>query len=322
MMPAVSHRPAVLALLLALSACERAPEPASPAPTPAVPTTTVAAPPAGVVLDDTEQLWTEAKISGRRYPLWIALPPDYAAEPMRRYPVLYLTDAHYSFPLVRSLGRMLGQRGRHLEPFILVGLPPQQGLDAMRSRSRDYTPTAPARDTPGLYAAPEYGQAAQYRDFLADTVLPLIDARYRTAPGQRVFAGHSYGGLFGSYVLLTRPELFDSYILSSPSLWFDHRVIDRIEADYHASHDRLDARVLLYIGDYERPGPDPRHNRRSDMVGDNRRFVARLRARGYQGLRIDSAVIADEDHLSAYPTAMTRALRLLFAAGRPPFREN
>ncbi|MBL2545334.1 alpha/beta hydrolase, partial [Klebsiella pneumoniae] len=88
-----------------------------------------------------------------------------------------------------------------------VGLPPQEGLTSKQSRSRDYTPSDPARTDPRDYSDDvSYGGAAHYRDFLAEQVLPMIDARYRTDPARRAYAGHSYGGLFGAYVLTTRPD--------------------------------------------------------------------------------------------------------------------
>ena len=61
-------------------------------------------PAAGVVLPDTES-WSVHDPAGRDYPIWVALPASYAQHPERRYPVLFVTDALYSFPLVRSVDR-------------------------------------------------------------------------------------------------------------------------------------------------------------------------------------------------------------------------
>jgi len=90
----------------------------------------------GVVLPDTEA-WTMHDPVGRDYPIWVSLPAGYARETHLRYPVLYVTDALYSFPLARSVRNMVGQGGAHLAPFILIGLPPQDGLSSQQSRSRD-----------------------------------------------------------------------------------------------------------------------------------------------------------------------------------------
>lgn len=281
------------------------------------PTSEAAAAVSGVVLPDTES-WNVHDPQGRDYPIWVALPASYAAHPERRYPVLYVTDALYSFPLVRSVRNLVGQGGRNLEDFILVGLPPQQGMTSRQSRSRDYTPTRPVRRAEDDYSDDViYGGAAHYRDFLATHVLPAVDARYRTDPARRSFAGHSYGGLFGTYVLLTRPEMFQTYILSSPSLWFDNHVIDQLEQAYAHQHRALPARVLLAIGSVETIQPAPLDFNRNDMLKDNQAFADRLRKRGYAGLQVDTSVIEGEDHLTVYPTTLTRALLQVFPGSGP-----
>jgi len=274
--------------------------------------------PVPVALDDTQAL-TVHDPAGRDYPVWVSLPASYADSPDRRYPVLYVTDALYSFPLVRSVRNLVGQRGVNIEDFILVGLPPQQGLSSKQSRSRDYTPTAPDTSDPDHYDDTlVYGGAAHYRDFLADQVLPMIDMRYRTDPARRAFAGHSYGGLFGAYVLVTRPQMFHSYILSSPSLWFDDHAIDRFEADYAKAHHALDARVLLSVGSFETVKPGPRYFRNNDMLAHNRSFAQALRDRRYAGLQVDTDVVEGEDHFTVYPSMITRALVKLFP-GKGPY---
>jgi len=114
----------------------------------------------GVVLPDTAALRVLDPV-GRDYPVWVALPADYAAHPEKHYPVLYVTDALYSFPLVRSVRNLVGQKGVNIEDFILVGLPPQEGLTSKQSRSRDYTPSDPARTDPRDYSDDvSYGGAA------------------------------------------------------------------------------------------------------------------------------------------------------------------
>lgn len=270
----------------------------------------------GVVLPDTEALLVH-DLARRDYPIWVALPAGYAENPERRYPVLYVTDALYSFPVVRSLRNLVGQRGVNLEDFILVGLPPQHGRTSKQSRSRDYTPTAPARHDADDYSAEEYGGAAHYRDFLATSVLPMIDARYRTDPSRRAFAGHSYGGLFGAYVLVTRPEMFDIYILSSPSLWYDDHVIDRFEQEYARDHGVLRAKVFLSVGGYETVKPGARYYRNNDMLAHNRAFAQRLRGRRYEGLEVETFVIDGEDHFTVYPAVLTRTLLKVFPGAGP-----
>lgn len=259
----------------------------------------------GVVLPDTESLRVHDPI-GRDYALWVALPAGYAAHPQKRYPVVYVTDALYSFPLVRSVRNLVGQQGVNIEDFILVGLPPQEGLTSKQSRSRDYTPSDPVRTPAGYYSDDvTYGGAAHYRDFLADHALPLIDARYRTDPARRVFAGHSYGALLGAYVLTTQPDMFGTYILSSPSLWFDQGLLPRMQDA--AVMPSQPIRVLLSVGGYETVKPGPRYSTGNDMLRQAADFAGQLRRSGRK-LQVENIVIDGEDHLTVYPRVITRAL--------------
>ncbi|WP_313445310.1 alpha/beta hydrolase [Stenotrophomonas indicatrix] len=259
----------------------------------------------GVVLPDTESLRVHDPI-GRDYALWVALPAGYAAHPQKRYPVVYVTDALYSFPLVRSVRNLVGQQGVNIEDFILVGLPPQEGLTSKQSRSRDYTPSDPVRTPAGYYSDDvTYGGAAHYRDFLADHALPMIDARYRTDPARRVFAGHSYGALLGAYVLTTQPDMFGTYILSSPSLWFDQGLLPRMQDA--AVMPSQPIRVLLSVGGYETVKPGPRYSTGNDMLRQAADFAGQLQRSGRK-LQVENIVIDGEDHLTVYPRVITRAL--------------
>ncbi|CAM4212094.1 sugar phosphotransferase [Stenotrophomonas lactitubi] len=269
----------------------------------------------GVVLPDTESLRVHDPI-GRDYALWVALPAGYAAHPQKRYPVLYVTDALYSFPLVRSVRNLVGQQGVNIEDFILVGLPPQEGLTSKQSRSRDYTPSNPVRTPAGYYSDDViYGGAAHYRDFVAAQVLPMVDARYRTDPARRVFAGHSYGALFGAYVLTTQPDMFGTYILSSPSLWFDQGLLPRMQDA--AVMPSQPIRVLLSVGGYETVKPGPRYSTGNDMLRQTADFAGQLQGSGRK-LQVENIVIDGEDHLTVYPRVITRAL-LQVLPGEGPY---
>lgn len=247
------------------------------------------------------------------YQLFVSLPPSYGTQPDRRYPVVYVTDADYGFPMLRLIGRRMNGEGPRIEEFILVGLSYAKGEDGMVSRRRDYTPTAKGPST----APPDarHGEALPYRDFLRETVLPYVDAKWRTRPDRRIYVGHSYGGLLGAQILLSQPEMFSGYILGSPSLWFDKRHLLREAPALLAQRKALDARVYMYVGEFEelRPGA-PGYQQEVDMVRDNQAFADLLRAKGFAGLKLHSAVLPDEDHLSVTPRGFTKGLLYLLPA--------
>lgn len=257
-------------------------------------------------LDGTEVWPVPDPKSGRLYEVFVSLPASYMREPQRRYPVLYITDADYGFPLIRSITRRINLDGPVTQEFILVGLSYAKGEDGMTSRRRDYTPTTRGEGAPKNTV---HGQGAQYQAYLRDQVFPFVERRFRADPGRRVFMGHSYGGLLGAQILLSEPQLFRSYILGSPSFWYDNHVMWKIEQAYAKAHRDLSANVFLYVGAFEAAHPnDRRFNRRRDMVQDMRHFEERLRKRGYANLRIRSEVVAEENHLTVFPPGFTRGL--------------
>lgn len=244
-------------------------------------------------------------VSGRVYQVFVALPPSYDESPDRRYPVLYVTDADYAFPLARQIGRRLNVEGPKLEEFILVGLSYSVGDDGMTSRRRDYTPTPN-----GPSSAPKdavHGVAAPYITYLREKVLPFVAGRYRTDESRRLLLGHSYGALLGSQILFTDPDMFSGYIVGSPSFWYDRNVMSRFEKDYGAGHSDLKASVYMYVGEREAPafGND------ADMVADAKNMQAALRAHNYPSLRLKLDVLNDEDHLSVAPRGLTHGLKYL-----------
>ncbi|CAB3753318.1 esterase [Burkholderia sp. MSh2] len=262
---------------------------------------------------DTEVRDVPDPASGRDYQVFVALPPSYGSQPQRRYPVLYVTDADYAFPLVKQISRRLNGEGPVVEEFILVGLSYARGETGVQSRRRDYTPTAAG--SPDAPADAVHGQAGAYQAYLRNRVLPFMAKQYRTDESRRFFLGHSYGGLLGMRILLTEPDLFRGYLIGSPSLWYDRQAMSRIEAAYAASHHDLPACVFMYVGEYEEVRKsDPRFARTYNMVTDTRNMEKALRSRQFRSLRLRVDVLDDENHLTVAPRGFTHGLEYLLPA--------
>lgn len=266
------------------------------------------------VLEDTEVREIRARALHRDYQLFVSLPRGYA-ESTRHYPVLFVTDANYAFPLIRSIARRIRNGGEDMEDFILVGLSYAKGETPEYSRRRDYTPTANGDKeavSDMLSAPPVYGEAEGYRQFIADEVFPLVAQHYRADMKRAIYAGHSYGGLFGLHVLFTTPSMFEKYIIGSPSLWFDRRVAFATERSYAKAHSDLPAKVFMAVASYETlnfSSDDPRYNKTVDMVRDLQAMEHVLESRRYKSLEVTSMIIPDEDHLTVFPAVITRGLK-------------
>lgn len=233
-------------------------------------------------------------VSGRKYELYVSLPAKYADNPRKTYPLLLLADGGRAFRNLSCDARTLALEGAISTEPIVIGLSYAMGEKLEDSRRRDYTPAARGVNDR------VYGGAAAYQAYLREVVLRYVESHYRIARDGRLFWGHSYGGLLGAHILLTEPGLFQTYMLGSPSFWFADRAIYGFEDAYAQRSRRLDATVFLYVGGLEISRYDPGRKRKTrDMVAGMQEFEARLRARNYRGLRLQSTIISGKDHVSS-----------------------
>jgi predicted alpha/beta superfamily hydrolase len=249
-----------------------------------------------------------------------------------RAPVaLYVTDAAMSFgTAVETVQRL--QDARMLPSMLVVGIGyPVEGVAAtIPLRYRDLTPTPdPAWPDPDSGAS---GGAARFLAFLRTELQPWIRATYGTAPDEDTYFGHSLGGLFGAYALLTAPDTFRRYGLGSPSFWWHREVAFELEASFAATHEDLAADVFVSVGvdeGFDGADRDLAHMAPGDaaaaaaqpfphdMVEVIGRMVARLESRRYPGLRLGTMVLPGENHMTAMPVNLSRGLRFLLDQGRP-----
>lgn len=267
------------------------------------------------VLENTEVHNIPAPNLKRDYDIYVSLPDSYATS-KKSYPVLFVTDANYAFPLVRSIARRLLGHGAPVQEFILIGLSYAKGDTPTASRNRDYTPTdiIAKKRADKHQLAFQYGQAEAYRQYLAQQVFPYVAKQFRADMHNTAILGHSYGSLFGAYVLMTEPGMFQSYILSSPSLWYDQHEVFQLEQRYAAKHKDLATKVYLLAGELEkRKKGDARYSQGDDIVHDALRFEKVLKTRNYPGLSVRSEIIANEDHLTVAPITATHGILWAFA---------
>jgi predicted alpha/beta superfamily hydrolase len=247
----------------------------------------------------------EVAAGGRAYKLYVATPPGYAApeNAERRYPVIYLNDGELFFAAAAG-EPLLSYYNRVLEETIVVGISYAVDENPLASRQRDLTPAVDAK-----FKNPT-GGAADYLRLIKTGIIPLIEKSYRADPARRTLAGHSLGGTFAAYVLVTEPETFADYIIVSPALWFADHAIAGYESAYSMSHKDLPARVYMAVGDLEGPKGGLKA---IDMVNDQIAFASRLRSRGYESFEMrDEILDGGVNHATAFPFAYLRALEWLF----------
>jgi uncharacterized protein len=220
--------------------------------------------------------------------------------------VVYLLDAYNQFGMVLQIYRILRLSG-DVPPLVLVGISYDGGWDDyIRIRARDFTPSplspTEVADRYGRGLAsytPESGRASDFLELLATEIIPFVERRYPGQPADRTLLGYSYGGLFAAHVLLTRPELFNRYLMGSPAAWWHDDEVLALP-DPEASSVRPGTRVFATVGSDET----------ELMVGAWRRLVERLD--GGSGVEVAAMEFPGEHHMSVQGAMYSRALRTLF----------
>lgn len=161
-----------------------------------------------------ESIAFKSKILNEDRTINIYLPNGYGQEEGKTYPVIYLLDGSRDEDFIHIAG--LVQFGSFswinmLPETIVVGI---GNVD----RKRDFTyPTNNKRDKKDY---PTTGESATFISFIEQELQPFIDNIYPTNDTKTII-GQSLGGLLATEILYKKPNLFDHYIIISPSLWWD-----------------------------------------------------------------------------------------------------
>ena len=185
--------------------------------------------------------------NGEKYKIFIARQKNVA-----RYDrVVFMVDANAQFPiLLNSYAKIYANGAKQnakavpklSKTVLIVGI----GYDSplaydIKRRTRDLTPTASGEE----YA--NGGGAAEFYDFVKDELFPLVDKKYSTAKSDKIYFGHSFGGLFGIYALLRDDGIFDEFFIASPSLWWGESQLIRDALDEGKLRSNLKAKFIMLV---------------------------------------------------------------------------
>jgi len=219
-----------------------------------------------------ERLSLRSEMMDEDRPVWIYKPNSYENSGTS-YPVLYLLDGPGHFYHTIGTIEFLVSRGQMPE-ILVVAIP-------NTNRTRDLTPPAPS-DTTRVY--PQSSGADYFLKFIGDELMPYIDKNYRTSP-YSTLVGHSYGGLFVIHTLLTRPDLFDSYISISPSLQWDNGGLVPKAENLFENNPELKGKLYMTLG-----------NEGGQMLGNVWRFAAQLEEKSPDTFEWEFALMENETH--------------------------
>jgi len=146
--------------------------------------------------------WFEMNLSTlsfhfQQHEIKIKLPKNYFKTEGKSYPLVIVQDGDYLFKNIEK-------------EVIFAGIVP-------KDRKQDYTPWyANVNDI-------EYsGKADNYLTWIASELLPYLKKCFSISEEYKdiAIAGASFGGLVSLYALLTEQDVFGTFILISPSIWY------------------------------------------------------------------------------------------------------
>jgi len=144
----------------------------------------------------------------------VYIPADYYATDTIQYSVIYLLDGSSDEDFIHTVGLVQYFNFPWINlfpPSIVVGI-------ANTERRRDFT--SPSDLKGDMELIPNAGGSRNFISFIEKEVQPFINKKYKVN-NDRTLIGQSLGGLLATEIIFTHPELFNRYIVISPSLWWN-----------------------------------------------------------------------------------------------------
>lgn len=255
---------------------------------------------------------------GLSYQIFVSVPD--CQVPTGGFPVIFVLDGNADFVTVSETVRRASRRpeATGIAPAIVVGIgyPGAQAYDQAR-RYFDFT-AAPANPVSGDDAAYAYGGQARFIRFLAQDLLPYVEAQFPADIGRKLLMGHSLAGYFVLETLAREPELFQAHVSLSPSIWWDREGLQRRLAA--SCRSGVKGRLYVGVGRFEEElAPWQDRTKLSDsyhalraqrrMVGNARDLVKGAVAPAFASNNVWFEIGEEEDHATVFTTLLCRALR-------------
>ena len=174
----------------------------------------------------------------------------------------------------------------------------------------------------------KYGGADAFYDFLTKELKPEMEKRYKINLKQQAIFGHSYGGLFNLYIFLTKPVIFNTYVVSSPSMWFSDGYMFKVLSKYLLDNQPPlinPVNLLISVGGseqsllpFDRKLPKEKqnlllkHRQNRKMVDNSKHLFDQLKQAKIHNLNLSYKVYPQQSHKTAAIIALQDSIQINF----------
>lgn len=153
--------------------------------------------------------------------IYIRLPANYSPDSEKEWDVIYVTDGEWTTSSTSYIYEF-ARNENFLPHSIIVGIA-NVFPEGENQRDRDFLPVH-------MEDFPLSGKADQFLNFLEKELIPFVNEKYH-GRGERTLIGHSFGGIFAVYALLTEPDLFENYIATDPPLQWNNYFMNKLASE-------------------------------------------------------------------------------------------
>lgn len=236
----------------------------------------------------------KSEVLGEKRIINVYLPDGYNPSDTIHYPVIYLLDGSADEDFIHIAGLMQFCNFpwvKTLPPSILIGI-------ANVDRKRDFTyPTRIEKDKKDF---PTTGESAKFISFIEKELQPFVGTHLKTNSDKTII-GQSLGGLLATEILFKQPDLFNRYIIVSPSLWWDSESLLSLPLYPGTISPEVKKQIYIAVG-----------NEGEIMVSDAKKLVEKLSSPENKNMEVSYEYMGNEDHASILHEAVYRAFNKLY----------
>lgn len=247
--------------------------------------------PPRVEIAGTQLLHLSSTITKKDYDLYINLPRGYG-DPSKTFPALFVLDGQWDFPLAQAIYGQQYYDG-FIPELVIVGITwGGKNPDYDQLRAHDLTPT-------DMGLVTKYGHASKFLSFITKELIPFVETKFRIKRNDRTLMGSSFGGLFALYAMFQEPGVFNRFVLTSPAIQWDSKLMYSLNKTFAEQHKELAAEVFMGIGEYEN-------------VLEFQKFADGLKSKDYKNFDLKTKVIAGMGHSGAKAEGYSTGLQAVF----------